>query len=245
MENITSHIELPNELISMIISYLDYEDLEFLMNSKLDWYLTSLFKFRDLMNRPKIYEEYLKLLSRNKLKELLGSLNFKYSLDDLFNTKGIILNCKLKDASILIPIFKELYKLNDYSFLYLCQMNLTEIPKDIGYLTQLTDLNLYSNLLKELPKEIGNLYRLQRLNLNNNLLEKIPKELGNLSNLTDLSIRHNRLKEIPVELSNLKKLKRLILRNNQLKELPINAEILSNLEELSVDLMVNITKINY
>ena len=53
---------------------------------------------------------------------------------------------------------------------------LTELPKEIGNLVNLTRLNLYGNQLIELPKEIGNLVNLTWLYLVNNQLTELPKE---------------------------------------------------------------------
>jgi len=47
--------------------------------------------------------------------------------------------------------------------LYLFDYQLTELPKEIGNLTNLTELNLTGNELTELPKEIGNLTNLTKI----------------------------------------------------------------------------------
>ena len=50
---------------------------------------------------------------------------------------------------------KDIKKLN------LSYTNLTQLPVEIGQLTQLTKLNLYNNNLTQLPVEIGQLTQLQ------------------------------------------------------------------------------------
>ena len=49
--------------------------------------------------------------------------------------------------------------------------NLTNLPKEIGNLTQLNTLYLTHNNLTELPTEIGNLNNLKFLDLSNNDLK--------------------------------------------------------------------------
>ena len=81
--------------------------------------------------------------------------------------------------------------------------NLTELPKEIGILTNLKMLIIRCNNLKELPKEIYNLINLEKLSIIINNLEISPdgiekpinfkslpiEEIGKLNNLKDLSIR--------------------------------------------------------
>ena len=59
-------------------------------------------------------------------------------------------------------------KLEDVTDLWLSGNNLTELPSEIGNLTNLTELWLSYNKLTELPAEIGNLTNLTELGLNDN-----------------------------------------------------------------------------
>ncbi len=97
--------------------------------------------------------------------------------------------------------------------LFLRDNNLTELPKEIGNLINLTDLFLGSNLT-ELPKEIGNLTNLTNLFLGDNLTE-LPKEIGNLTNLRGLYVFGCDFTELPKEIENLTNLTALDLKGNE------------------------------
>ena len=110
------------------------------------------------------------------------------------------------------------------------------IPAEIGNLTELITLDLYTNQLAgSIPSEIGNLISLVNLSFyGNQLTGSIPSVIGNLINLTSLSLGSNQLSgTIPSEIGNLANLNYLFLSANQLSE-PIPDEIgnLTNLESL-------------
>src|SRR5688572_20294954 len=60
-----------------------------------------------------------------------------------------------------------------------------------------TFLSLTSLGLTELPPEIGNLTNLQILYLHENSLSNLPAEIGNLNNLQNLYVGSNQLTELP------------------------------------------------
>lgn len=85
-------------------------------------------------------------------------------------------------------------------------------------LTQLTELNLYSNkLIGSIPSELGNLSELIDLSFGNNkLVGSIPKELGNLTSVIYMGIDNNKLTGlIPLELTNLDELQNIWLHDNR------------------------------
>jgi|LWDU01.1.fsa_nt_gi hypothetical protein len=112
------------------------------------------------------------------------------------------------------------------------------IPPEIGYLTNLTELDLGGNQLTgSIPSEIGNLTNLTYLSLfGNELTGSIPPEIGNLTNLTDLSLSRNQFTgTIPPEIWNLTNLERLHLSENQLTgSIPPEIGNLTNLIVLSL-----------
>jgi len=102
------------------------------------------------------------------------------------------------------------------------------IPKEIGYLANLQELEFMCCGLLELPKEIGNLINLVELRLEWNPIKRLPKEIGNLKNLKMFAIgsivRDNNYDKPQNDLS----------ENNCLTELPDELYTLYNLEELYI-----------
>ena len=144
--------------------------------------------------------------------------------------------------------------------MYLFDYQLTELPKEIGNLTNLTELNIGCNELTKLPKEIGNLTNLTNLNLSLNKLTELPKEIGNLTNLNVLDLSENELTELPKEIWMLKNLSRiqidfrgnlnvflnlknLNLKNLNLTEIPSFITQFKNLEILDISYN-KLTKLN-
>jgi internalin A len=102
---------------------------------------------------------------------------------------------------------------------------LTELPEIIGQLTSLQDLVLNGNRLTELPKTIGQLTNLQMLYLSANYLTELPKPIGQLTNLQELYLANNLLTELPETMGASEKLRNLDLMNN-----PLNPALLSAYE---------------
>ncbi|MDM8526627.1 leucine-rich repeat domain-containing protein [Anaerolineales bacterium HSG24] len=112
------------------------------------------------------------------------------------------------------------------------ELRISELPAEIGQLTNLTSLSLWDNQLSQLPNEIGQLTNLTSLSLSYNQLSQLPNEIGQLTNLTDLSLRSNQLSQLPAEIVQLTNLTSLDLRSNQLSQLPAEIVQLTNLTSL-------------
>jgi small GTP-binding protein len=95
-------------------------------------------------------------------------------------------------------------------------------------------LDLSGYCITELPEEIGKLTNLQYLNLDNNHLTELPEAIGELKNLKKLSVSsceqgvYNPLFELPAEITKLSRLKYLNLTGTML---PIPPEILARTDE--------------
>jgi internalin A len=118
---------------------------------------------------------------------------------------------------------------------------ISELPAEIGQLTNLRTLNLSSRydtpeelLLTELPPEIGQLTNLQELDLSGNQLTSLPESIGQLTNLQELRLRDNQLTSLPESIGQLTNLQTLDLRGNQLTSLPESIGQLTNLQELNL-----------
>lgn len=110
---------------------------------------------------------------------------------------------------------------NNSDELDLCSLGLTEIPPEIGHLTNLHRLRVYNNRLKSLPKELRNLPRLSMLYLGDpyvggNDFTEIPPEVFQLTNLQSLTIANTKIQDIPKQIRNLSKLRFLYLIANDI-----------------------------
>jgi hypothetical protein len=130
-----------------------------------------------------------------------------------------------------INIFGKEYKL-DTEYIYKVNKHIKEIPIEIQFLTQLTELNLHENNIKEIPKEIHFLTQLTKLNLGINQIKEIPNEIQFLTQLTILHLNSNELKEIPKEIQYLTQLTELNLGQNNIKEIPKEIQFLIQLTDL-------------
>lgn len=100
--------------------------------------------------------------------------------------------------------------------LYLSNLNLTEIPKEVNELEHITTLDLSGNKITEI-KNLDKLKNLDILRLNDNKISRI-ENLGNLTNLELLFLNKNEITEIK-SLESLEQLKFLQLEENRITEI--------------------------
>jgi internalin A len=113
-------------------------------------------------------------------------------------------------------------------------LGLTAVPKSLGQLTALQELDLYNNQLTSVPESLGQLKALQELFLFNNQLTSVPESLGQLKALKWLSLSNNQLTSVPESLGQLKALQELFLFNNQLTSVPESLGQLTALQRLDL-----------
>lgn len=124
----------------------------------------------------------------------------------------------------------------------LAGMELTELPPEIGKLTQLESLILgkfdreksksIGNQLTDLPSEIEKLTSLTNLSLSKNQITEIPVVIGKLTSLTNLDLSKNQITKIPSAIGKLVNLNVLDLSKNKITEIPVAISKLINLDEL-------------
>jgi internalin A len=128
----------------------------------------------------------------------------------------------------------EIGQLTNLTSLDLRHNRLSTLPKSIGNLTNLTSLYLRSNQLHALPESIGDLRKLMLLDLWNNQFSALPGAIRKLINLTSLDLSSNQLNTLPESIGKLTKLTSLQLRSNQLKSLSQSIGNLTNLTYLDL-----------
>ncbi|MBI3822971.1 MAG: TIR domain-containing protein [Planctomycetes bacterium] len=129
----------------------------------------------------------------------------------------------------------EACRLEKWTNLDLSKLDLKTVPPEIGQLTALLTLELYSNQLTWLPPEIGQLKALKILHLGYNCFTVLPPQIGQLAALTHLFPHNNKLKALPPEIGQLTALTSLYLHDNQLISLPEEIGRLTELETLVLE----------
>ena len=97
---------------------------------------------------------------------------------------------------------------------------ISEIPENIGQLTELSYLAIDKQNIITLPVSFTQLSSLTLLKISNNWLITLPEDFGNLINLNTLDLGYNQLASIPESIGGLINLEYLFLFNNQLTSLP-------------------------
>jgi internalin A len=181
-----------------------------------------------------IYDEFLRLLTHNKLSNIttldLSNIHLNSLPLGITNLRRLsvldLARNKLSKFPIEIIEFKNLNSLN------MAGNKLSDLPNAIGKLENLRDLDLSSNRLSSLPPEIGQLKNLEELHIRGNILKSLPHEICQLQNLSNLALGHNRFESLPSEIWELRSLKILTIPANMLKTFPNGVLALKRLEIL-------------
>ena len=97
---------------------------------------------------------------------------------------------------------------------------LSQLPDNIGQLSELSSLFIEKHDLTELPDSFTMLANLKHLYISNNWLTSLPEEFGDLTNLETLDLGYNQLVSIPESIGDLENIVYLFLFNNQLSFVP-------------------------
>lgn len=180
-------------------------------------------KFQEICKKENFWERlYIKYYADTRLHETLEINEFTtfFELFKLaFSLDNLIKAFKIKNTTDIVSLY--LHRKLDLSAENVSNHNLrTSIPYGIGYLTNLSKLNLSYNKINEISDRIGNLKNLKSLNLSNNKIKQLPLTIGDLINLEYLYLSSNLIVLIPQEIGRLKNLKYLDLSYNQIEILP-------------------------
>lgn len=119
--------------------------------------------------------------------------------------------------------------------LKLQNLELTELPNNIGELRNLKELDISYNQLSKVPDQIKECTQLEKIVIDGNLQVSAPGFWGFANHLPKLSVLYLNycgLIEIPSEVYNIRQLKLLYLSNNQIKEVDERVRKLESLEWL-------------
>ena len=97
---------------------------------------------------------------------------------------------------------------------------ISELPTELGTLTELEMLVLQNNAITSVPTELGALTGLRYLDLSFNAITSLPTDIGALTGLTLMNFQGNQISELPTELGALTGLEVLDLDENQLTGVP-------------------------
>ncbi|HVZ12017.1 MAG TPA: hypothetical protein VG965_03225 [Patescibacteria group bacterium] len=79
----------------------------------------------------------------------------------------------------------------------LSNQNLSELPKDVLKLKNLTSINLDNNKFTAFPDDLTTFTKLQRIDMKNNQLTNIPNSITKLSSLQIIDFSNNKLATLP------------------------------------------------
>ncbi len=115
----------------------------------------------------------------------------EYVTETLTQGKMIIMNAFIGPNLTELP--KEICSITDLSQVTITGKNIASIPAEIAQLENLVILNLSKNKLTSLPAEIGNLTKLKTLNLSGNIISHIPDEIKNCGSLKSVNLKGSAL----------------------------------------------------
>ncbi|KAA5824526.1 hypothetical protein FPF71_10145 [Algibacter amylolyticus] len=129
---------------------------------------------------------------------------------------------------------EELGNLTEVTYISLSHNSLTSLPESLGNLTKLITLDLEYNNLTSLPNSIGDLTVLRTLILNNNKLTSLPELIVNTNLSGIVNMNNNNLSSLPDEFGKLTQISKLKLDNNNLTSIPTSICDITELRALGL-----------
>lgn len=209
LSNILDKLELPDLLRLSFVNQKTYN----LIETSVIWFSKLSRDFPDLPDLPDYWNWLLNLSPKDRYIILYRLRKLKNQLELSNNIYSLLADTELKSS----------------------HNNLKILPKEIGILSNLKELDLSWNQISYLPKELYTLINLEKLYLHHNNIIKIDKELSNFRKLNTLTLSENQLIELPIEIGQLTTLKNLSLIDNKLACLPDEFKNLTNLKRLYLD----------
>ena len=122
---------------------------------------------------------------------------------------------------------------------------LTELPKSIGFLSNLQELNVACNNIASIDEEgIAKLKQLRVLKINGNAITSLPSSIGKCKKLEQLIASENQIREVPASLAECQSLQILKLQHNNISDIPLELHRLSSsIEELDLSGNTELTMI--
>ncbi|XP_016837509.1 leucine-rich repeat protein 1 [Nasonia vitripennis] len=122
---------------------------------------------------------------------------------------------------------RQILKLQSLRILNLSDNNITSLPRELGTLAKLQELNVSGNQLGKGPiskwswLSCSNIAKnLRLLNLSNNQMSQVPEQINKLGGLVTLYLDNNLFSYLPPGIGSLNRLKFLYLAKNNLSHLP-------------------------
>jgi Leucine-rich repeat (LRR) protein len=118
--------------------------------------------------------------------------------------------------------------------LYLQMPDLKVLPRSLGKLARLREVEIWRTPLRELPADLTRLRGLTILAINEVPLERLPDGIGRLTKLGNLRLHETALTSLPEEIASLRSLAFLDISDSPIASLPASIGALTALSDLNL-----------
>ncbi len=166
--------------------------------------------YYDNVNRYNDLQKALQHKADAKELSISGIENVPAEFYELTHLTKLTVRRGLNKLDDRIENFRSLEILN------LIDVNITTLPIEIKYCTNLREIRVLSSKLEELPKELFELPHLQILVLKNNQISRLPCDFDDNYSLKELNLKFNKITIFPDCMQRLYNLESLYLSGNPL-----------------------------